>query len=82
MDNKRHNPFSGGNGIVMTIANPSKALIALVGLICITVLMAIGKLDADNGIPIITLVIGYAVGNGIAAKQGEPVQPIIGRKEN
>jgi hypothetical protein len=66
----------------MTIANPSKALIALVGLICITVLMAIGKLDADNGIPIITLVIGYAVGNGIAAKQGEPVQPIIGRKEN
>jgi hypothetical protein len=44
--------------------------------------MAIGKLDADNGIPIITLVIGYAVGNGIAAKQGEPVQPIIGRKEN
>jgi hypothetical protein len=66
----------------MTIANPSKALIALVGLICITVLMAIGKLDADNGIPIITLVIGYAVGNGIAAKQGEPVQPIIGRKDN
>jgi hypothetical protein len=65
----------------MTIANPSKALIALVGLICITVLMAIGKLDADNGIPIITLVIGYAVGNGIAAKQGEPVQPIIGRKD-
>ena len=66
----------------MTIANPSKALIALVGLICITVLMAIGKLDAHNGIPIITLVIGYAVGNGIAAKQGEPVQPIIGRKDN
>ena len=64
----------------MTIANPSKALIALVGLICITVLMAIGKLDMDNGVPIITLIIGYAVGNGIAARQGEPVQPIIGPK--
>jgi hypothetical protein len=64
----------------MTIANPSKALIALVGLICITILMAIGKLDMDNGVPIITLIIGYAVGNGIAARNNEPVQPIIGRK--
>lgn len=66
----------------MRIANPSKALIALVGLICITVLMAIGKLDMDNGMPVMTLIIGYAVGNGIAARQGEPVQPIIGRKNN
>ena len=65
----------------MKIANPSKALIALVGLICITVLMAIGKLDMENGMPVLTLIIGYAVGNGIAAKQGEPVQPIIGRKD-
>jgi hypothetical protein len=64
----------------MKIANPSKALIALVGLVCITVLMAIGKLDMENGMPVLTLIIGYAVGNGIAARQGEPVQPIIGRK--
>jgi len=62
------------------IANPSKALIALVGLVCITVLMAIGKLDMENGMPVLTLIIGYAVGNGIAARSGEPVQPIIGRK--
>jgi len=65
----------------MKIANPSKALIALVGLICITVLMAIGKLDMENGMPVLTLIIGYAVGNGIAARQGESVQPIIGRKD-
>ena len=64
----------------MKIANPSKALIALVGLVCITVLMAIGKLDMENGMPVLTLIIGYAVGNGIAARSGEPVQPIIGRK--
>ena len=66
----------------MKIANPSKALIALVGLICITVLMAIGKLDMENGMPVLTLIIGYAVGNGIAARSGEPVQPIIGRKND
>lgn len=66
----------------MKIANPSKAFIALVGLVCITVLMALDKLDTNQGMPVITLVIGYAVGNGIAAKTGEPVQPIIGRKDN
>jgi hypothetical protein len=64
----------------MTISNPSKALIALVGLICMTVLMALKSIDPETGMPIITLVIGYAVGNGIAAKQNQPVEPIIGRK--
>ena len=64
----------------MTISNPSKALIALVGLICITILMAVRAIDQTTGMPVITLVIGYAVGNGIAAKSGQPVQPIIGMK--
>jgi len=64
----------------MRIANPSKAFIALVGLICITILIAIDKVDMSQGMPVLTLIIGYAVGNGIAARQGEPVQPIIGRK--
>lgn len=66
----------------MKIANPSKALIALVGLICLTVLMAIGKLDMDNGMPVITLIIGYAVGNTMSASKRETVEPIIGPKDN
>ncbi len=64
----------------MTLQNPSKALIALVALICITVLIAVRAIDADMGMPIITMIVGYAVGNGIAAKKGDPVEPIIGRK--
>jgi len=64
----------------MEISNPSKALIALVGLICITILMATRAIDQATGMPILTLIIGYAVGNGIAAKQGQPVSPIIGIK--
>ena len=64
----------------MILQNPSKALIALVGLICITVLIAVRAIDADMGMPIITMIVGYAVGNGIAAKKGDPVEPIIGRK--
>ena len=61
--------------------NPSKALIALVGLICMTVLISVGSIDQDQGLPIITMVIGYAVGNGIAALTNKEVQPIIRKKE-
>jgi len=64
----------------MTLQNPSKALIALVALICVTALIAVGSIDSDQGLPIITMIVGYAVGNGIAAKKGDPVEPIIGRK--
>ena len=66
----------------MTLQNPSKALIALVALICITVLIAVSSIDSDQGLPIITMIVGYAVGNGIAAKKGEPVEPIIGAKRD
>lgn len=65
----------------MMLANPPKALIALVGLICVTVLMALGSITSDAGMPIITMILGYAVGNGIAARRGEPVEPIIGSKK-
>ena len=64
----------------MSLANPSKALIALVGMICITVLMVVDAIESQTGVPILTTVIGYAVGNGIAAKTGQPVEPIIGKK--
>jgi hypothetical protein len=61
--------------------NPSKAAIALVGLICMTVLIAIGAIDQDQGLPIITMVIGYAVGNGISALTNKQVEPIIRKKD-
>ena len=64
----------------MSLANPSKALIALVGLICITVLMVSDSISQDAGIGLVSAIIGYAIGNGIAAKTGQPVEPIIGKK--
>ena len=66
----------------MNIANPSKALIALVGLICITILMVTDSISQDAGIGLTSAIIGYAIGNGLAAKQGVPVDPIIGRKKD
>ena len=60
--------------------NPSKALIALVGLICMTVLIAVGAIEQDQGLPIITMIVGYSVGNGIQALSNKQVDPIIKKK--
>jgi hypothetical protein len=62
----------------MKVTNPPKAFIALVALICITVLRALDKLDQASFNAIGGLVVGYAVGNGIAARRGDPVEPIFG----
>jgi hypothetical protein len=61
--------------------NPSKALIALVSLICMTVLIAVGSIDQNQGLPIITMIVGYSVGNGMAALTNKPVEPIIRKKD-
>jgi hypothetical protein len=37
----------------MTIANPPKALILLVALLSLVLLMAIGKVNTDSGMPIL-----------------------------
>jgi hypothetical protein len=64
----------------VNIANPSKAFIALTSLICLTVLMIHGAIRSDQGLPVLTAIVGYSIGNGIAAKQNQTVTPIIGRK--
>ena len=55
----------------MKIANPSKAFILLVALICVTVLMAMGKITSEAGLPVITAFGGYGLGNGIGARSGK-----------
>lgn len=64
----------------MNITNPPKALIALVALLCITALLITGSIASDAGTGLMGLIVGYAVGNGIAAKSGQSVDPIIGRR--
>ena len=64
----------------MNIANPSKAMIALVALICVTILLTTNSVDESAGTGLIGMIAGYAVGNGIAARRGDEVTPIIGRK--
>ena len=64
----------------MNIANPSKALLALAAMICITVLLAVERIPTEAGTGLLGSLLGYVIGNGVGAKQGVPIDPIIGRK--
>ena len=65
----------------MTLGNPSKALILLVALICVTVLVALGKISPEAGLPVITAFGGYGIGNGVGALQGQKSPKIFESKE-
>lgn len=56
--------------------NPSKALIALCALGCVTALLITDAISQDAGLGLMGMIVGYAVGNGIAAKSGQYV-PLI-----
>lgn len=65
----------------MKIGNPTKAFLLLVSLICITGLIISGKVLAEAGLPIITYIVGYGVGNGIGAKQGSNSPQVFERAD-
>ena len=64
----------------MALNNPPKALILLVALICITILLGLGAITNEAGLPLISAIVFYGIGNGVAAKTGKPSEPIIGPK--
>jgi len=64
----------------MNLTNPPKALIAMVAMIVIAVLMVADSIANEAGTGMLGTIVGYAVGNGIAAKGNKDVEPIIGKK--
>jgi len=66
----------------MTISNPPKAFILLVALICVTALMALERIDTNSGMPVLTAIVFYGIGYGVAAKTGKASEPIITPKSN
>ena len=59
------------------IFNTSKATIALVALVCVTLLLMTDSISSDGGFGLLGTIVGYAVGNGIAARTGVTADPII-----
>jgi hypothetical protein len=62
--------------MALNVNNPPKAIIVLVSLVCLTILLVTKSVAPEAGLG---LIVGYGVGNGIAAKQDQPVEPMIGR---
>ena len=66
----------------MNITNPPKALILMLALVCITVLLAVNSIDEAAGLPIISAIVFYGIGNGVAAKGGKDSPKIFGPKND
>lgn len=54
--------------------------VVLLALICLTLLLLTRSVSPEAGLGLIGLIVGYGVGNGIAAKNNEPVDPIFGER--
>lgn len=65
----------------MTVNNAPKFVILLVGLLCLTALMIADKIDMASGVPMLTMIIGYSIGNGVNSRTGEQPTNIFGRKD-
>jgi len=65
----------------MILSNQPKLLIILLSIVCITVLMSLGKLDQSAGTGMLGSIVGYSIGNSVRPKSGEQVPPIISRKK-
>ena len=64
----------------MKIAHHPKAVILALATLGLLVLMGLGKVSDDAGLPLISAVVFYGIGNGVAAKQGITASPVIAPK--
>jgi hypothetical protein len=66
----------------MKVQNPPKAWIIIIGIVAVTVLIALGRITAEAGLPVLTAFVGYAVGNGITAMRGQAAENIFAPSEH
>lgn len=61
----------------MQLGSTGKLLVALTTIVCVTLLMVLDTIDGAAGMPIISGIALYIIGNGVASKRGDGVQSII-----
>jgi hypothetical protein len=65
----------------MDINNPPKLIGILVAMVLLTIVFGLGTLSESGYLGLMGLLVGYLVGNGIAARQGQPVEPVVTPRE-
>lgn len=64
----------------MQLLNAPKLIVACLAMVAVTILAGLGRIPGESAVTVISIVLAYILGNGVAAIQGKPVQPIIGGK--
>jgi len=54
----------------------------MLALVCLTVLLSIGKIDQNAALPMMSAIVFYGIGNGVAAKGGKDSPKIFGPKDH
>ena len=65
----------------MKITNPMKLAAIIAAMTLITILMVTNSVNEVTGVGLLGSLVGYIVGNGVAAKRGTPVTPAIGSND-
>jgi len=58
---------------------PKLVIIALI-IVCATVMLGVGRLDATQWLATVGPFGGYLIGNGVAARNGDSVESVVGPK--
>lgn len=61
------------------MSNPPKLYGIIAGMACITVLIAIHAVTSEAGLPLLSGLVLYLVGNGVAARNNQPSGPALGK---
>lgn len=60
------------------VNNPPKFVLLMVAIVGVVVLMALGRVSESAGMFFLGSATGIGIGNGIASRRGDEVEPIFG----
>jgi hypothetical protein len=66
----------------VNITNLPKAVLLGMALVCVTILLATKSVSQEAGLPIISAVVFYGLGNGVAGRTGKESPKIFGPRNN
>lgn len=64
------------------LKNAQKLIVAMMGMACATVLLALDKMSETAATGIISGAMFYIIGNGVAARRGKESTPILAPKRD
>ena len=65
----------------VNVNNPPKLLGILLGMVLLTVVFAIGTLSESGYLGLMGLIVGYLVGDGVAAYAGHTTESVLGETD-